>query len=805
MSETAACRGSHTSQLERWRSSLVAGIGHLSTYLATIFQTSGSSSRLSNFMREYDARSERAVAAAQGVIALFILVLHIGARIGKDLATINPWVVGVLLALLASSALRARLSRCQTLPDRFLNVLNAADVAIFLLLIWSYQFAYDHPAGGVLKAPSITILFVLVALRALRFHPVPLIVTGVTAAVGWLLLLLVAIMQDGTASITHDYLAYLAGHKILVGAEVEKLVALVSLVAFLAFATHRARRGLLQLDETLEHMPQGVAMFDARNRLVICNSLYSEIYGLTSNDVKPGTSIQDLVAKRQEIGIYGSQNATSEFATDWILDFDNASARVQELADGRTLSIRRNRKPDGGMISSTSDISDRRQLEARIEHMAYHDGLTGLANRLHLLERLEKMLAGRRSLEHFTVFCLDLDHFKQVNDTLGHHIGDTLLRAVSDRLRETVRESDLVARTGGDEFVVVQTSTNSEQLAANLASRIIEVVGAPYNLFGHHVDIGVSVGIALSGGEISDAGELIKRADLALYRAKQDGRGEFRFFEAEMNERLQARRRLERDLRQALSNEEFELYYQPVMCLEHNRVKGVEALIRWHHPERGLVSPGEFIPLVEEIGLAAPLGGWVINQACDDAARWPDEIKIAVNVSAAQFRKPGLVETVASALEKTGLNASRLEIEITETALLEDSETTIRILDQLRELGVRIAMDDFGTGYASLSYLQNFPFDRIKIDRSFVDEVNKDGNAGEIVKAVISLSKGLGMSTTAEGIETREQFDVVKAEGCTDVQGFLISRPRPLGELESAFVEFRSAAEAEQYDRTVVA
>ncbi|MGI9409862.1 MAG: putative bifunctional diguanylate cyclase/phosphodiesterase [Hyphomicrobiaceae bacterium] len=790
MSDTTACGESRAGPIEQLRARLLSRIDQLSGHFATTWQTSTSSRRLSNFMRQYDARSERAVAAAQGAIALFILILHIGARIGKDQATVNPWVVGVLVALVASSMLRAHLSRRPALPDRLLNVLNVADVTIFLLLIWSYQFAYEHPAGGVLKAPSISILFVLVALRALRFHPVPLIVTGCTAAFGWLALLLVAIGQDGTESITRDYLAYLTGHKILIGAEVEKLVALISLVAFLAFATYRARRGLLQLDETLEHMPHGVSMFDSRNRLVICNSLYGDIYGLTNDDVKPGTSIQELVAKRQESGIYGSPNKTPDFASDWVSDFNNATARIQELADGRTLSIRRKRKPDGGMITSTVDITDRRQLEARIEHMAYHDGLTGLANRLHLLERLEKMLAGRRTPNDFTVFCLDLDHFKHVNDTLGHHIGDTLLRAVADRLRDTVRDSDLVARTGGDEFIIVQPSTGSTQSATALAARIIEVVGAPYHLFGHHVDIGVSVGIALSGDETSDAGELIKQADLALYRAKEEGRGVFRFFEAEMNERLQARLRMERDLRKALSNGEFELYYQPVVGLDQNKITGVEALLRWHHPERGTVSPGEFIPLVEEIGLASPLGGWVINQACSDAANWPDEIKVAVNVSAAQFRKPGLVDTVANALDRTGLMASRLEIEITETALLEDSETTIRILDQLRVLGVRIAMDDFGTGYASLSYLQKFPFDRIKIDRSFIDEINKDGNAGEIVKAVISLSKGLGMSTTAEGIETREQFDTVSAEGCTDIQGFLISRPKPRGEIEDLFEEF---------------
>ena len=401
MSDTSACGEAQTGPVEQLRGWLASGIHQLSLQFAATCPTSTSSRSISNFMREYDARSERAVAAAQGAIALFILILHIGARVGKEQATVNPWVVGVLVALVASSVLRAQLSRSSTLPDRLLNVLNAADVAIFLALIWSYQFAYEHPAGGVLKAPSISILFVLVALRALRFHPIPLIVTGGTAAIGWLLLLLLAISQDGVESITHDYLAYLAGHKILIGAEVEKLVALISLVAFLAFATHRARRGLLQLDETLEHMPHGVAMFDSRNRLVICNSLYGEIYGLTSDDVKPGTSIQELVAKRQESGIYGARNDTSDFASNWISDFNDASARIQELADGRTLSIRRKRKPDGGMITSTVDITDRRQLEARIEHMAYHDGLTGLANRLHLLERMEKMLAARRTSDFF--------------------------------------------------------------------------------------------------------------------------------------------------------------------------------------------------------------------------------------------------------------------------------------------------------------------------------------------------------------------------------------------------------------------
>ncbi len=764
--------------------------------LNTAFQSSCASERLSDFMSSYDARGERAVAAAQGAIALFVLILHVGARIGTDQATINFWVVNALSALIASSALRARLSRCQNLPERWLNVLNVVDVTVFLLLIWSYQFAYDHPAGGVLKAPSISILFVLVALRALRFHPLPLIVTGCAAAGGWLILLLAAISLNGAESRTHDYVAYLTTHKILVGAEVEKIVALLSLVLFLAFATHRARAGLLQLDHTLEHMPNGVAMFDSRNRLVVCNSLYGEIYNLTRDDVKPGTSIQELVEKRQDNGIFGPDNTTREFAREWIADFEKASTRIQELADGRILSIRRKRKPDGGMITSTVDITDRRRLEARIEHMAYHDALTGLANRLLLLDRLEKMLAGRRTPDELTVFCLDLDHFKEVNDTLGHQVGDALLQAAADRLRDSVRQSDLVARTGGDEFVIVQSSSNATLSAAELANRLIDVVGAPYEINGHRVIVGVSVGVSFSGPDARDSGELIKQADIALYRAKEDGRGTYRFFEEAMNERLHARRKMENDLHKALTDNEFELYYQPVVGVDQNKIIGVEALIRWHHPEGGIISPLDFIPLVEEIGLAVKLGDWVINQACSDAVRWSEEITVAVNVSAAQFRKPGLVETVTRALNRTGLNASRLELEITETALLEDSESTIRILDELRAIGVRVAMDDFGTGYASLSYLQKFPFDRIKIDRSFINEVTKHGNASEIVKTVISLGQRLGMATTAEGVETVEQLNEITAEGCSDVQGFLISSPQPREEIEALFGEFnKNAAE----------
>ncbi|MGI9426962.1 MAG: putative bifunctional diguanylate cyclase/phosphodiesterase, partial [Hyphomicrobiaceae bacterium] len=418
------------------------------------------------------------------------------------------------------------------------------------------------------------------------------------------------------------------------------------------------------------------------------------------------------------------------------------------------------------------------------------DALTGLANRVHLHERLDQILTGRRRNDGVVALCVDLDQFKDVNDTYGHYVGDALLRAVAQRLQDSVRDADVLARMGGDEFVVLQTAVDSSAAAAALAGRMIDEISAPYELFGHQVTIGVSIGLSVSYEQTVDADELIKQADLALYKAKQDGRGVFRFFEEEMNARLQERRRMERDLRTALSDDQFELYYQPVVNIERDEIAGVEALIRWHHPERGVVSPGEFIPIVEEIGLAGPVGEWVIKQACQDAANWSDDIKIAINVSAAQFRNPGLLDIVKDALSSSGLKSSRLELEITETVLLDDSETTLGILNELRELGVRVAMDDFGTGYASLSYLQKFPFDRIKIDRSFIDEITKDGSAIEIVRTVIALSKGLGMATTAEGVETSDQLTAIVSEGCSDVQGFLVSRPRPRPEIEALFATF---------------
>ena len=347
----------------------------------------------------------------------------------------------------------------------------------------------------------------------------------------------------------------------------------------------------------------------------------------------------------------------------------------------------------------------------------------------------------------------------------------------ADRLRTLVRETDTIARMGGDEFALIQVGIAQPSDATILAERIIEVVSRPYDIDGQQVVIGTSIGIAMGPADGSSPDQLMRNADLALYRSKGQGRGVCRFFEPEMDEQMQTRRVMENDLRKALISGEFELHYQPVVNLNSNEVSGVEALIRWHHPEKGMISPGEFIPLAEENGFIIPLGEWALKSACNAARDWPDNMRVAVNISPVQFRKPGLVQTVVSALATAGLPAERLELEITEAVLLEDNDATLAMLHQLRELGVRIAMDDFGTGYSSLSYLQRFPFDKIKIDRSFINGMADGASSRGIIRAIAALANGLGMATTAEGVETQQQRDAVKSEGCTEMQGFLFSKP----------------------------
>jgi diguanylate cyclase (GGDEF)-like protein len=438
--------------------------------------------------------------------------------------------------------------------------------------------------------------------------------------------------------------------------------------------------------------------------------------------------------------------------------------------------------------------AERARAEALVTHMAHHDALTMLPNRVRFREKLKQNLVRARREEPLAVLCLDLDDFKAVNDTLGHPVGDALLKSVAQRLLDCVRDTDTVARLGGDEFAIVQVGGAQPVAATVLAQQLIETIAAPYEIEGHSVVIGTSAGIALAPNDGSDPDELLKNADMALYRAKAEGRGTYRFFEAKMDADMQARRLLEMDLRGALARHEFELFYQPLVDLQAAGLNGFEALLRWRHPERGLVSPAEFIPLAEEIGLISPIGAWVLKQACREAAGWPSHLTIAVNLSPVQFKSRALVLDVVAALGASGLAASRLELEITEAVMLQDTETTLATLAQLKALGARISMDDFGTGYSSLSYLRKFPFDKIKIDQSFIRDLSARPESLAIVRAVAGLGSTLGIATTAEGVETLDQLRAVRAEGCTQAQGFLLGKPQPASAIPGLLRAFAKAS-----------
>jgi diguanylate cyclase (GGDEF)-like protein len=550
-----------------------------------------------------------------------------------------------------------------------------------------------------------------------------------------------------------------------------------------------------QFDTAINNMSQGLCFFDANHRLIVCNDMFVDMYDLPLDRVGPGTLLTEIVDLRFEAGSFPemSRDEYLHWRTNVAISNEPTDS-VVELKNGRTFKIRHRPMPDGGWVATHEDITEQRVSELKIEYMAHHDALTDLANRVLLNERLEQAL-GRRihRTEMVAVHHLDLDQFKAVNDTFGHPAGDKLLKIVAERLRALVRETDTIARMGGDEFVIVQAPITDPTEATSLAQAIIASISEPFDLDGHQAAIGASVGIAVGPSDGLRPDKLLRNADLALYRAKGDGRGTFRFFEPAMDLQMQTRRIVEQDLRKALPAEEFELYYQPVVNLASNEISGFEALIRWNHPLRGMVAPSSFIPLAEEIGFIVPLGEWVIRQACLTAAQWPEHLHVAVNISAAQFRSPGLLQVIVSALAASGLSPTRLEIEITETVLLQNRDTTLAVLHQLRALGVRIALDDFGTGYSSLTYLQCFPFDKIKIDRSFVKDITENTGSLNIVRAVAALAKGMGMTATAEGVETGEQLDKVTSEGCTEMQGYLFSRPLPVAEIERLFLPQRAA------------
>jgi diguanylate cyclase (GGDEF)-like protein len=550
-------------------------------------------------------------------------------------------------------------------------------------------------------------------------------------------------------------------------------------------ATETGRdRQLLRLKVAIDNMSQGLCMFGPDRRLIISNTRYADLYRISREKVVPGMTLDEILSTRIAAGnvpVIGEARLRARLAE--IAERGEAKETLVEQEDGRVFMLGYVPLQDGGWVATHQDITDRRLAEEKIAFMGRHDSLTRLPNRFTFRDQIEQALTLLDEGENLAILCLDLDRFKSVNDTLGHNIGDLLLCEIARRLKECVRESDMVARLSGDEFAVVQRNAVQPAAATALARRIVEAVGAPCDLDGHQVVVGASVGIAIAPGDGAAAEKLMKNADLALYRAKADGRATYRFFEPEMDARMQARRALESDLRSAIATHEFELHYQAIVNLATGNIGGFEALLRWHHPGRGLVPPADFISVAEETGLIVPIGEWVIRDACFEAAGWPVPAKVAVNLSPVQLRSPGLVASVTAALEESGLAPNRLEIEITETVLLQDSEATLATLHQLRNLGTHISMDDFGTGYSSLSYLRKFPFDKIKIDRSFVRDLAKHDDSLAIVRAVAALGKSLGIATTAEGVETAEQLERVRSEGCTEVQGFFFGQARPAADV----------------------
>jgi diguanylate cyclase (GGDEF)-like protein len=520
-----------------------------------------------------------------------------------------------------------------------------------------------------------------------------------------------------------------------------------------------------ELELTLDHMEQGIIMTDADNHVPVINRKAVELLGLS-----------DSFRDRDKDDLFGSD------ACGLFVDTPDSKNPVYQrtTAEGAILEFHQTPLPDGGAVRTITDITDRKRAEQEIVRLAHHDALTGLANRNLLHLRIEQAISRAKSHgEGFAILCVDLDRFKTVNDTLGHSVGDELLRQLAERLNVCARDGDTVARVGGDEFVVLQSGVSRIDEASALAKRILQCVGEPHRVVGNHMTVGVSIGIALAPKDGTVVDQLLGNADLALYRAKASGRNAFCFFNADIEKAALTRHRLERELPNALRRDEFELFYQPWIKFAGDKISGCEALLRWRHPEHGIIGPGEFIEIAEDIGMIGRLGDWVLRRACCDAAGWPLPIKVAVNLSAAQFITGDLCGTVIEALAVSGLPPDRLELEITETLLIDDYEGTLATLHRLRDLGISIALDDFGTGYSSLTYLRQFPFDRIKIDQTFVAEMTTRADCAAIVMAVAGLGRSLGVHITAEGIESHDQLTMLRAAGCTDGQGYLICRPKP--------------------------
>ena len=531
----------------------------------------------------------------------------------------------------------------------------------------------------------------------------------------------------------------------------------------------------------ISYMAQGLVVYNARSELIFHNATYRSIYNLRDEDLHPAMPIADVIAlQAKSLGL--DSEGIEEFSAPFVDNNDGSWSALRRLPDGRSIQMSRRSMKAGYFVVTHEDITDRVRMENEVRYTANHDTLTGLANRRSFLEQLDTALKRVRRDDRIALLAVDLDGFKKINDTHGHAIGDLVLKEVARRLRSNVRETDVVSRFGGDEFSIVQVPSTDGSTAEALAERIVQILTVPIIIGDLNLVIGASIGIALTDEQTNDSTTLMQHADLALYRAKHAGRGCFRFFDDRLNRSIRKRRETEIRMRQALENESFEIYYQPIVNIERGRVESVEALLRWKDNGKW-ISPGEFVPVAEECGLIAPLGDWVIREACRQAATWPSTLRVSVNVSPLQFNTGRLVDVVERALGAARLEPGRLKLEITESVLIDESKDVIKTLSELHGLGVQFALDDFGTGYSSLKYLTCFPFNKIKVDQSFVAGLPGSPRKLAVIRAATALGRDLGVDTIIEGVEDVDQLRAVHSVGCKYVQGFYFARPGPASEL----------------------